>query len=346
MRALSTVQEPELGGDLVSRNMIKDLKLEGGHVRFTVELTTPACPLKDQIERECREAVLQVAGVQDVAVDFSANVKQKSGVFDKSTIPGVSHVLAVASGKGGVGKSTVAVNLAIALAQEGARVGLLDADVYGPSAPIMLGLHDQQPMVQDGKMVPLEAHGIKAISVGFMVPKNQPLIFRGPIISSMLRQFLHEVLWEELDYLVIDLPPGTGDIQLTLAQSIPLSGSVIVTTPQDVAMADVYRGIEMFKKLNVPILGLIENMSYFVAPDTGKRYDIFGHGGAQKASAQFDVPFLGEIPLSMPIREGGDLGQPAVTLDREGTHAEAFRAVARNLAGRISVEAYAAAGAL
>jgi ATP-binding protein involved in chromosome partitioning len=341
MQALRTVQEPELGGNLVDRNMIKDLAVDGGRVSFTIELTTPACPLKDQIETEARAAVMQVAGVIDVTINFTANVKQRPGLFDKASIPGVAHVIAVASGKGGVGKSTVATNLAIALAQEGARVGLLDADVYGPSAPIMLGLKNQQPLVQDGKMVPLDAHGIKAISVGFMVPDNQPLIFRGPIISSMLRQFLYEVLWEELDYLVVDLPPGTGDIQLTLAQAIPLSGAVIVTTPQDVAMADVTRGVEMFKKLNVPILGLIENMSYFVAPDTGTRYDIFGHGGAVNASNRLQIPFLGEIPLSIPIREGGDNGQPAVTMDQPDAQADAFRAVARNLAGRVSVEALA-----
>jgi ATP-binding protein involved in chromosome partitioning len=339
--ALRTVQEPELGGNLVDRNMIKNLKVEGGVVSFTVELTTPACPLKDQIESEVRAAVAQVAGVESINVAFSANVKQRPGLFDKATIPGVAHVLAVASGKGGVGKSTVATNLAIALAQDGARVGLLDADVYGPSAPIMLNLKNQQPMVQDGKMVPLEAHGIKVISVGFMVPENQPLIFRGPIISSMLRQFLYDVLWEDLDYLVIDLPPGTGDIQLTLAQAIPLSGSVIVTTPQDVAMADVTRGIEMFKKLNVPILGLIENMSYFRCPHCGERSDIFSHGGAAAASKKFDVPFLGEIPLSLAIREGGDSGQPAVTSAQPEAYAQSFRDVARNLAGRISVEAYA-----
>ncbi|PLS83668.1 MAG: chromosome partitioning protein [Chloroflexi bacterium] len=341
LQALSTVQEPELGGDLVSRKMIKDLKIEGSRVSFTVELTTPACPLKDQIERETRAAVLGVAGVQDVAVDFSANVKQRPGLFDKAGIPGVTHVIAVASGKGGVGKSTVATNLAVALAQDGASVGMLDADVYGPSAPLMLNLKNQQPMVQDSKMVPLEAHGVKVISVGFMVPENQPLIFRGPIISSMLRQFLYEVQWGELDYLVVDLPPGTGDIQLTLAQAIPLSGSVIVTTPQDVALADVTRGIEMFKKLNVPILGLIENMSFFRCPHCGERSDIFSHGGAARASKQFDVPFLGEIPLSLAIREGGDRGQPAVTSAQPEAFADAFREVARNLAGRVSVEAYA-----
>lgn len=341
LQALSTVQEPELGGDLVSRKMIKDLKINGGRVSFTVELTTPACPLKDQIESETRAAVSAVAGVQEITVEFSANVKQRPGLFDKTGIPGVTHVIAVASGKGGVGKSTVATNLAVALAQDGARVGMLDADVYGPSAPLMLNLKNQQPMVQDSKMVPLEAHGIKVISVGFMVPENQPLIFRGPIISSMLRQFLYEVHWGELDYLVVDLPPGTGDIQLTLAQAIPLSGSVIVTTPQDVALADVTRGIEMFKKLNVPILGLIENMSFFRCPHCGERSEIFSHGGAARASKQFDVPFLGEIPLSLAIREGGDIGQPAVTSAQPEAFAESFRDVARNLAGRVSVEAYA-----
>ncbi|HEY0601447.1 MAG TPA: Mrp/NBP35 family ATP-binding protein [Herpetosiphonaceae bacterium] len=341
MRALSTVQEPELGGDLVSRKMIKDVKIDGGRVSIVVDLTTPACPLKDQIEDEVRAAVMQVSGVQEVAVEFTATVRQRPGLFDKASVPGVAHVLAVASGKGGVGKSTVATNLAIALMQEGARVGLLDADVYGPSAPIMLGLKNQQPMVQNNKMVPLEAHGIKTISVGFMVPENQPLIFRGPIISSMLRQFLYEVDWGELDYLVVDLPPGTGDIQLTLSQAIPLSGSVIVTTPQDVAMADVTRGIEMFKKLNVPILGLIENMSYFCCPNCNHRSEIFSHGSAARASQQFGVPFLGEIPLSLAIREGGDSGKPAVTSEQPEAYANAFRDVARNLAGRISVEAFA-----
>jgi ATP-binding protein involved in chromosome partitioning len=341
MRALSTVQEPELGGDLVSRKMIKDVVVKGGLISFTVELTTPACPLKDQIEQETRAAVMQISGVEEVKVDFTSNVKQRPGMYDKAALPGIAHVVAVASGKGGVGKSTVAVNLAVALAQDGARVGLLDADVYGPSSPIMLDLKNRQPMVEDGKMIPLEAHGVKVISVGFLVPSDQPLIFRGPIISSMLRQFLHDVKWGELDYMVVDLPPGTGDIQLTLAQTIPLSGSVIVTTPQDVAMADVVRGIEMFRKLNVPILGIIENMSYFCCPQCGNRSNIFAHGNAKTASQRYGVPFLGEIPLSLPIRESGDAGMPAVTSTQPEAYAESFRAVARNLAGRVSVEAYA-----
>lgn len=340
MAALGTVQEPELGGDLVSRKMIKDLQITAGTVTVTVELTTPACPLKDQIENEVRAAVMEVRNVKDVAVTFTADVKTRPGLFDKAGIPGVKHVIAVASGKGGVGKSTVAVNLAIALAQDGAQVGLLDADVYGPSAPLMTGIHGQPRTTVEKKIQPLEAHGLKVMSVGFMVPPDQPIIWRGPMVSSLLRQFLYEVLWGELDYLVIDLPPGTGDIQLTLAQAMPLSGSVIVTTPQDVALADVVRGVEMFRKLDVPILGIIENMSFFCCPNCGTRSEIFSHGGGDRTSTRMDVPFLGEIPLSARIREGGDLGRPAVTLDEPDAYGESFRAVARNLAGRISVEAF------
>ena len=342
MAALGTVQEPELGGDLVSRKMIKDLKISGGRVTFSVELTTPACPLKDQIESECRAAVMQVRNVKEVVVEFTSNVKPRPGVFDKAGIPGVAHVIAVASGKGGVGKSTVAVNLAVALAQDGARVGLLDADVYGPSAPLMTGISGG-PATANGKLQPLEAHGLKVMSVGFMVAPDQPIIWRGPMVSSLLRQFLYEVQWGELDYLVIDLPPGTGDIQLTLAQAMPLSGAVIVTTPQDVALADVVRGVEMFRKLNVPILGVIENMSFFCCPSCGTRSEIFSHGGGDRTSQRIGVPFLGEIPLSARIREGGDRGEPAVTSDEADAYAEAFRDVARNLAGRVSVEAFAAA---
>ena len=342
MAALGTVQEPELGGDLVSRKMIKDLKIDGGRVAVTVELTTPACPLKDQIEAEVRAAVMQVRNVVAVDVEFTSNVKPRPGMFDKAGIPGVSHVLAVASGKGGVGKSTVAVNLAVALAKDGARVGLLDADVYGPSAPLMTGI-TSQPSTVEGKLEPIQAHGLKVMSVGFLVAPDQPIIWRGPMVSSLLRQFLYEVRWGELDYLVIDLPPGTGDIQLTLAQQMPLSGAVIVTTPQDVALADVVRGVEMFRKLSVPILGVIENMSFFCCPNCGTRAEIFSHGGGDRTSQRLKVPFLGEIPLSARIREGGDRGEPAVLSAMPDAYAEAFRGVARSLAGRISVETLAAA---
>ncbi len=338
LAALGTVQEPELGGDLVSRKMIKDVKVDGGNIAFTIELTTPACPLKDQIEEEAIAAVRQIKGAKEVEITFTSRVRPS--LEKRGGIPGVTHVIAVASGKGGVGKSTVAVNLAVGLVQEGARVGLLDADVYGPSAPLMTGATGM-PKPVNNRIEPLHAYGLKVISVGFMVPPDQPIIWRGPMVSSLLRQFLFEVDWGELDYLVIDLPPGTGDISLTLAQTLPLTGAVVVTTPQDVALADVIRGVEMFRKLEVPILGVIENMSFFCCPNCGERSEIFSHGGGDRISQRLQVPFLGEIPLSLAIREGGDQGKPAVTNEEEGAHAHAFRAVARNLAGRVSVEAYA-----
>ncbi|HNP70778.1 MAG TPA: Mrp/NBP35 family ATP-binding protein [Kouleothrix sp.] len=351
MRALSTVEEPELGGDLVSRKMIKNLKIEGDRVAFTVELTTPACPLKDQIQAECEAALERVAGVPkaDVAIEFSATVRPRGGILDKAAIPGVSHVIAVSAGKGGVGKSTVAVNLAVALAQEGARVGLLDADIYGPSIPLMLGTKGQTPLATSGpdgqpRMQPIEAYGIKMISVGFLVDDSQPVIWRGPMVSQLLRQFLYQVEWAPLDYLIIDMPPGTGDIALTLAQSLQnagLTGAVTVTTPQQVATLDVLKSMEMFKKVNVPLLGVIENMAYFVAPDTGTRYDIFGTGGAARLAEQLGVPLLGQIPLGMSVRSGGDAGQPAATSDQPDAYAAVFREIAQQLAARVSVMEYA-----
>jgi ATP-binding protein involved in chromosome partitioning len=351
LRALATVQEPELGGDLVSRRMIKALKVDGGRVSFTVELTTPACPLKDQIKEECEAALERVAGVprDAVSIDFSATVRPRGGILEKAAIPGVSHVIAVAAGKGGVGKSTVSVNLAIALAQEGARVGLLDADVYGPSIPLMMGAKGKQPEAVTGpdgqpSMVPLAGYGIKMISVGFLVDDSQPVIWRGPMVSQLLRQFLYQVDWAPLDYLIIDMPPGTGDIALTLTQSLQnagLTGVVTVTTPQQVATLDVLKSMEMFKKVNVPLLGIVENMAYFVAPDTGTRYDIFGSGGAEKLAARLGVPLLGQIPLGMSVREGGDEGRPAATTDQPDGYAEVFREIARQLAARVSVLQYA-----
>jgi ATP-binding protein involved in chromosome partitioning len=351
LQALGTVQEPELGGDLVTRRMVKDLRIEGDHVHFTVELTTPACPLKDQIKDECEAALERVASVpkSNVSIEFSAQVRPRGGLLDKAAIPGVSHVIAVAAGKGGVGKSTVAVNLAVALAQEGARVGLLDADIYGPSIPLMMGAKGQQPAAVTNAsgqqvMIPIEAYGLKMISVGFLVDDSQPVIWRGPMVSQLLRQFLYQVDWAPLDYLIIDMPPGTGDIALTLAQSLQnvgLTGVVTVTTPQSVATLDVLKSMEMFKKVNVPLLGIIENMAFFVAPDTGARYDIFGSGGAARLAAQIGVPLLGQIPLGMSVREGGDTGRPAVTSDMPDGYAEIFREVARQLAARVSVMEYA-----
>lgn len=347
LAALSKVQEPELGGDLVSRRMVKDVKVNGSTVDFTIELTTPACPLKDQIRAEAEAAVRTIAGVEEVGIEFTANTRRPAGIPEQAPIPGVSNVIAVAAGKGGVGKSTVAANLAVALAQEGARVGLLDADVFGPSMPLMFGVRGQPEAFQneqgEAMMIPLEGHGIKLISVGFLVDESQPVIWRGPMVSQLLRQFLYNVDWAPLDYLIIDMPPGTGDIALTLAQSLPLTGSLIVTTPQMVATADVVKAMEMFKKVNVPLLGIVENMAYFVAPDTGARYDIFGSGGAEQLSVRLGVPLLGQIPLGIAVRAGSDSGAPAVISDAPDAYAELFRQVARQLAARISVLKFAIA---
>ncbi|HEU5088065.1 MAG TPA: Mrp/NBP35 family ATP-binding protein [Roseiflexaceae bacterium] len=351
LKALSTVEEPELGGDLVSRRMIKNITITGDDVRFDVELTTPACPLKDQIQDECEQALERIAGLprERVHINFTARVAPRGGLPDKAAIPGVSHVIAVSAGKGGVGKSTVSTNLAVALAQEGARVGLLDADVHGPSIPLMLGAkgHQLQATIgPDGQqaMVPAERYGIKMMSIGFMVDDQQPVIWRGPMVSQLLRQFLYQVAWAPLDYLIIDMPPGTGDIALTLAQSLQnvgLTGVVSVTTPQAVATLDVLKSMEMFKKVNVPLLGIVENMAYFEAPDTGKRYDIFGSGGAARLAGQLDVPLLGQVPIGVSIREGGDTGRPAVTSDMPDSYASVFRDIAGKLAARISVMEYA-----
>jgi ATP-binding protein involved in chromosome partitioning len=347
LAALSTVQEPELGGDLVSRRMVKDVRVDGGAVSFTIELTTPACPLKDQIQEEAEAAVRRIPGVSEVGIEFTANTRRPAGIPEQAPIPGVANVVAVAAGKGGVGKSTVAANLAVALAQEGAKVGLLDADVFGPSLPLMFGVRGQPAAYQNNKgeavMVPLEGHGIKLISVGFLVEEGQPVIWRGPMVSQLLRQFLYNVEWQPLDYLIIDMPPGTGDIALTLAQSLPLTGALIVTTPQAVATADVIKAMEMFKKVNVPLLGIVENMAYFVAPDTGTRYDIFGQGGAERLSSRLGVPLLGQIPLGMAVREGSDAGAPAVISDAPDAYAGLFRQLGRQLAARISVMKFEAA---
>lgn len=345
LAALGTVQEPELGGDLVSRRMIKNVAVTGSTVAFTIELTTPACPLKDEIRADAEAAVRGIAGVEQVEIEFTAQVRKHAGIPDQAEIPGVTHVIAVAAGKGGVGKSTVAANLAVALHLEGARVGLLDADVFGPSVPTMLGASGQ-PEAFEGKdgnpvMVPLQAHGIKLISIGFMIDESQPVIWRGPMVTQLLRQFLYNVDWAPLDYLVVDMPPGTGDVALTLAQSLPLSGAVIVTTPQQVATIDVVKAVQMFRKVNIPVLGVIENMAYFVAPDTGTRYDIFGTGGAARLAAQLDMPVLGAVPLGMSVREGGDTGQPAVVSDQPDAYADVFRELAQQVAARISVMQYA-----
>ncbi len=335
LQALSHVQEPELHRDLVSLNMIRDLKVNGGSVQFTVMLTTPACPLRSRIERECREAVLAVPGVKEVAIKFDANVVRDARIGGQMNLP-FRNTMAVASGKGGVGKTTCAVNLAIALHRLGATVGLLDADIYGPNVPMMMGV-EGHPNVRGQRIVPMEAYGLKMMSMGFLLKPDQPVVWRGPMLHSALQQFISDVDWGDLDYLVIDLPPGTGDVQLSLAQLLPLTGAVIVTTPQDVALADVRKGMAAFDQLNVPLLGVIENMSYFVCPHCGERTDIFSHGGGKRAAEELGLPFLGEVAIDPAIRAGGDDGQPIVAVAHHSPQAKAFIDIAGALAAKISV---------
>jgi ATP-binding protein involved in chromosome partitioning len=336
MVALGKVQEPELHRDLVSLSMIRDLKIEGSKVVFTVMLTTPACPLKTRIEREAREAVAALPGVETVEVTLDANVPSDGRSRGLLDLP-IRNAIAVASGKGGVGKSTVAVNLAVVLAKSGARVGLLDADIYGPNVPTMMGV-DRLPPVHNQKLVPAEAYGVKFMSIGFLVQPDQPLIWRGPMLHSAIRQFLTDVEWGELDYLVIDLPPGTGDAALSLAQSLPLSGGVIVTLPQQVSLDDARRGLEMFRQLDVEVFGVIENMSYLDLPD-GTRMDVFGSGGGERLAAESGVPFIGAIPLDPAVRAGGDAGTPVVVSDPDSPVAQALNQITEDLAAKISVAA-------
>lgn len=346
--ALKTVREPDLQRDPVSLGMIKNIKICEGNVAFQVELSSPASPLKAQMERDCREAVMrQVPGVTALKVEITARVPTKRPMGGK-VLPGVKHVIAVASGKGGVGKSTLSANLAIALAQAGAKVGLMDADVYGPTIPMLMGLEDeelQQVVVRlpDGntapRIVPPERHGVATVSMGYMVPQGQPVVWRGPMLSKVVNQFLNDVDWGERDYLLVDLPPGTGDVTMSLSEAIPLSGAVIVTTPQDVAASIAVKSLRAFQRLNVPILGVIENMAYFVAPDTGKAYYIFGHGGGATAAEELKVPFLGEIPLSIAVRQGSDDGEPVLISDPDGEMARYFREAAGQLARQIGIQA-------
>ena len=322
LEALSNVQEPDLGEDLVTLNMVKDIEINGNNISFTIVLTTPACPLKEMIGNACvKEIKSRVNKDAEVKVNFTADTTSKR-TDPKSILPRVKNIIAVVSGKGGVGKSTVAANLALALSMSNAKVGLLDADIYGPSVPIMFGVRGERPMMMDiegkGMIVPLERYGIKLISIGLLVDEKSAVVWRGPMASSAIKQFVTDVFWDELDYLIVDMPPGTGDIHLTLMQTVPLTGAVIVTTPQDVALADAKKAIAMFgqAQLNVPILGLVENMSYFIPAELpGNRYYIFGKEGGKRLAEEYDIPFLGQIPLVQSIREGGDQGTPVMTTD-------------------------------
>ena len=340
MNALRKVNDPDLHKDLVTLNMVKNIKIEGNAIVADVELTTPACPLKDKIESDCISAIKNDIPQAEVKINMLSNVTARSITNKNEIIPGVKNTIAIASGKGGVGKSTVAVNLAVGLAKEGAKVGLVDADIYGPSIPLMLGITGKPKIYQKAgtnKMLPLENYGVKLMSIGFLIDEDNPVIWRGPMASGAIKQFLSDVDWGELDYLIFDLPPGTGDIQLTLVQTIPLTGSVIVTTPQDVSLIDAKKGLKMFERVNVPVFGIIENMSYFIAPDTGTRYDIFGSGGGEKLSKELNVEFLGGIPIDSRIREGGDYGKPIVNEYPDSENAKKILSIGRNLAAQISI---------
>jgi ATP-binding protein involved in chromosome partitioning len=334
LAALSNVQEPELHRDLVSLNMIRDIKIDGDAVGFTIVLTTPACPLKGSIEKQAREAVKSIPGIRTVSVKMDASVPNDSRIRGVLDLP-IRNALAIASGKGGVGKSTVSVNLAVALVQTGARVGLLDADIYGPNIPTMMGIHDL-PDTQGNKILPAEAYNVKLMSMGFLVKPGQPLIWRGPMLNSAIHQFLADVEWGELDYLIVDLPPGTGDASLSLAQMLPLSGVVIVTLPQAVSLEDASRGLRMFQTLEVPILGVIENM----------RGDLFGAGGGEDLARIAKVPFLGAIPMEKTVRTGGDTGEPVVVSRPDSEAARSLQSIAGQVAARISIEAHNKAGDL
>lgn len=341
--ALRNVDDPDLHKDIVSLGMVKDLSVDGNKVAFTVELTTPACPMKDMIEKACVNAVRMMVS-KDAEIDITMSARVVSQRRDRQDVlPGVKNIIAVASGKGGVGKSTVSVNLALGLAAQGAKVGLMDADIYGPSIPIMLGIRDERPKMADvngkGMIVPVEKYGIKTMSIGLLIDEKQAVIWRGPMASSALKQFVTDVLWGDLDYLIIDLPPGTGDVHLTIAQTIPVTGAVVVSTPQAVAAADARKAVMMFRQehINIPVLGVVENMAYFTPAELPEnKYYIFGKGGAARMADQFELPFLGELPLIQSIREGGDMGIPAA-IDDASPARERFIELAGQVAQQLAI---------
>ncbi len=340
LAALKVVRDPDLNRDIVSLGFIKDLQIEAGRVAFTIELTTPACPVKDQMLEQARAAVMQVPGVTSVDVRLSARVREAvGGDGARQAPPGVKNIIAVGAGKGGVGKTTVAVNLAVALAKCGSKVGIIDGDIYGPNVPIMLGMKTQ--LTTDGqKIVPAEKYGLQVISMGFLTGDDAPIIWRGPMLHGALQQFFREVRWVALDYLVIDLPPGTGDVALSLSQTVPVAGAIVVTTPQQVSLADTRRAVAMYKKLNIPPLGIIENMSYFVCTNCRHEADIFGRGGGEQMAADLNIPFIGGIPIYQPIREGSDAGVPLMISEPESPAARAFMAAAERTAAQVSIASY------
>jgi len=338
--ALKVVRDPDLNRDIVSLGFIKNLSIDGGRVAFTIELTTPACPVKDQMRDQARAAVLRLPGVSTVDVHMSARVREAVGAeAGRQMIPGVKNVIAVGAGKGGVGKTTVAVNLALALAKCGSKVGMIDGDIYGPNVPIMLGMKAE--LITDGqKIVPAEKYGLQVISMGFLTKDDAPIIWRGPMLHGALQQFFRDARWKDLDYLIVDMPPGTGDVALSLSQTVPVAGSIVVTTPQQVSLSDTRRAVAMYKKLNIPPIGLIENMSYFSCPNCEHASDIFGHGGGERLAEELGVPFLGRLPIYQPIREGSDNGVPLIISEPDSAAARAFIAAAERTAAQVSIASY------
>jgi len=333
---LKTVMDPDLHKNIVSLGFVKNIIINAGSVKFDVELTTPACPVKEQLKNECEAKVRAIEGVNRVEVNMTSQVRTTQ--HNKAVLPGVKNIIAVASGKGGVGKSTISANLAIALGLTGAKVGLMDADIYGPSIPKMMGIPITPPIAgADNKFFPHENHGLKVVSAGFLSKEGQPLMLRGPMLGGIIQQFLSNVEWGELDYLVIDLPPGTGDVQLTLTQRAPLSGGVIVTTPQEVSLIDAEKGLRMFEQVKVPVLGVIENMSYFICDGCDKKHYIFKHGGGKALADQFKVPFLGEVPIVNAVVEGGDNGIPILLSDPDSPASQAYKKLAGQVAAQISI---------
>ncbi len=339
--ALKAVRDPDLNRDIVSLKFVKNLRIDRDRVSFTIELTTPACPVKDQMREQARAIVARIPGVTAVDVEMTAQVRSTiSADAGKAPVEGVKNIIAVGAGKGGVGKTTIAVNLAIALSQSGGRVAMIDGDVYGPNVPIMLGIRTQ--LTTDGKkIIPAEQYGIQLVSMGFLTGDDAPVIWRGPMLHGAIQQFFREVRWDSIDYLIVDMPPGTGDVALSLSQSVPVSGAVVVTTPQTVSLADTRRAARMYQKLNVPILGLIENMSHFVCPECRHESDIFGKGGGETLASELSIAFLGRIPIYEPIRIGGDTGVPLTIGEPDAPAARAFRSTAERLAAQISIASYA-----
>src|SRR6187551_1611445 len=346
LKALTVVVDPDLRRDIVSLNFVKDVVVDGGRVGFTIELTTPACPVKDQMRDQAIAAVRALPGVSSVDVQLSAKVRSVSAPeTGRPPLPGVKNVIAVGAGKGGVGKTTVAVNLALALSKCGSRVGILDGDIYGPNVPMMMGLSTQLTTNEQRQIVPAEKYGLQVISIGFLTSDDAPIIWRGPMLHGAIQQFFKEVAWKDLDYLIIDMPPGTGDVALSLSQTVPVVGAIVVTTPQQVSLADSRRAVRMYQKLNIPTLGIVENMSYYACPNCHHETDIFGHGGGEALAVDMGVPFLGRLPVYQPIREGGDSGVPLVIGEPGSAAARSFLTVAERTAAQVSIAAHKTAEA-